>query len=244
MSGISKKQSDEPIFNNWKTRLDAIESLLEIGNPFPDQNGFFDSVWFLWKDRIENGHKEEEKQIQSTYKKWKDQIGHSDDPSFDPDELASDDYWQACRVTNSMYAALVVSMWSKMESFLKSILSICSDALRGKEKKTKEPYKFDEIKKSLKAIGIQVEQCRNYTTVDAIRILNNSYKHSNGHYRPKKNKLHTQIDQDLLSKWKVLKNQNEDEIDYSKLPIQKIVVDCNSFCTDLLERIKAVLASH
>jgi len=45
-----------------------------------------------------------------------------------------------------------------------------------------------------------------YTTADAIRILNNSYKHNNGHYKPEKGKSHIQIDQALLSKWKIFKD--------------------------------------
>ncbi|MBW2149369.1 MAG: hypothetical protein JRI22_20415 [Deltaproteobacteria bacterium] len=241
MADISEKQSTEDPYSNWKTRLGALEILVEIGEPFPDQNHFYDSVWHIWNKRIENGHNEEGKQIQSIYEKWKEQIGYSNDPSLDPDELAGDDYWQTCRVTNSMYAALVVSMWSKMESFLKSIVSICSEALERQEKNNR-PYEFKKILKKLKNFSIQVEQCANYTTVNAIRILNNSYKHSNGRYRPKKGKSYTQIDKDILSKWQILQDQNEDEIGYSKLPIQEIVAECNSFCSDLMKKSKAVLS--
>ncbi|MBW1669070.1 MAG: hypothetical protein JRJ66_13675 [Deltaproteobacteria bacterium] len=242
MTGVSGKQNTEDPYGNWEMVLGALETLLSIGDPFPDQDGFFDSIWRIWKERIENGHNEEEKQIQSMYKEWKEQIGYSNDPSFDPDEWASDDYWQACRVTNSMYAALVVSMWSEMESFLRSIVSICSEALE-KQKKNNEPHQFKEILRKLKNFGIQVDQCANYLTVDAIRILNNSYKHSNGCYRPKEGRPYTRIDQTLISKWKIVKDQNEGEIDYSRLPIQEMVVDCNRFCSDLFGRVKAVLES-
>ncbi|MDP2646833.1 MAG: hypothetical protein Q8P24_18000 [Desulfobacterales bacterium] len=47
------------------------------------------------------------------------QINSSGNTTFDPDDWAGDQYWERCRVTNSMDAALVVAMWSQMERFLK-----------------------------------------------------------------------------------------------------------------------------
>ena len=274
MSSISEKHSEGYHCNNWGVRIGAMEVALQTGNPFPNENCFNDSIWWIWEDRVKNAHNQEEKQIQNRCQERKDQIGYSDDPSFDPDGWAGDEYWETCRVTNSMYAALVVAMWSKIESFLKSMVSICSDAL-GKHNeiletvkkfcedslqrekpnvtldhcikalnKMKDPYKFDEIKKRLRIHGIDVDQCASYTTINAVRILSNSYKHTDGRYRPKTNKAHTQIDQTLLSKWEILKDQNQNEIDYSKLPIQEIVVHSNSFCSDLLGKTKAVLDCH
>lgn len=141
MSDISEKQIDKYLYNNWGIRINAMEIGLQTGNPFPNQDGFNGSIWWVWKNRIENGHNEEKEQIDRMYKKWKKQIGHSDDPSFNPDEWVGDDYWETCRLTNSMYAALVVSIWSETERFLKSIISICFEA-DGKLKKNKEPYQF------------------------------------------------------------------------------------------------------
>lgn len=240
MSGISQKQNDEKFYIDWEMRLDMMEVQLEIGNPFPDQYFFFDSVWHIWKERIEHGHSLEERQIKDIYKKWKEKEEQFDDPSFDPDGWASDDYWQACLVTNAMHAALAVSIWSEMESFLKSLLSICSEA-DGNKVVSRKPYRFNEIEEALKKIGIKIMECDAANRVNAVRILNNSFKHDDGRYKHEKNKSHTQIDQKLLSKWNILKNQNDDEIDYSKLPIQEILKDCNRFCMDLLKKTKAAL---
>ena len=140
MSSISEKHSEGYHCNNWGVRIGAMEVELQTGNPFPNENCFNDSIWWIWEDRVKNAHNQEEKQIQNRWQEWKDQIGYSDDPSFDPDGWAGDEYWETCRVTNSMYAALVVAMWSKIESFLKSMVSICSDAL-GKHNEILETVK-------------------------------------------------------------------------------------------------------
>jgi hypothetical protein len=211
-------------------------------SPFPDEDDFNGSLWWLWEYRIKGAHNSEEEEIHTRYQAWKNQIRNSADSSFNPDEWALDDCWETCRVSNSMYAALVVSIWSGIENFLKSLVSICSETFRkGKEK---EPHEFRKIKEALEKFGLLVERCENCITINAVRILNNSYKHDNGRYRPKAEKPHTQIDQALLSKWKILNDQNQNEIDYSKVPIREILVDCNSFCSDLLSKTKAVLASH
>lgn len=240
MTGISEKQSYEIFYINWETRLDAMKTQLEIGNPFPDQDDFFDSIWHIWKEWIENGQSREENQIQEIYQKWKKQENQFNDPSFDPDGWASDDYWQACRVTNAMHAALLVAIWSEMESFLKSLLTICSEAAGNKDVSNK-PYEFDKIKNVLEKLGIKIMECDAVHTVNAVRILNNSYKHSDGRYRPEIDRPHTQIDQNLLTEWEVLKNHNDDEIDYSKLSIKEILKDCYRFCSDLLKKTEAAL---
>jgi hypothetical protein len=247
MPGDSQKQRFEYRYSDWGIRITTMEVGLRIGNPFPDEDGFYDSVWWLREDRIKTAHDLEEKQIQSRYQEWKNQIRNSDDPSFDPGEWAGDEYWETRRVTNSMYGALVVSIWSGIESFMKITLSVCSEALgKGKKGEDHDSKKLNvnEALKQLKKYGIPVEQCTKYTTANAVRLLNNSYKHDDGHYSPKAGKPHTQIDQAILSKWRILKGQNQDEIDYSKLPIQEIVIDCNSFCSDLLSKTKAVLVRH
>lgn len=213
MSGTLLQQLHE-----WEIRIGAMEIGLQVGNPFPDEGGFYGSLWWLWEDRIKSAQNSEEKEIQTRYQAWKNQLRNSAEVSFDPDEWASDDYWETCRVTNSMYAALVVSIWSQMETFLKSLASICTeasgkridilmevqkfceDSQKGEDPKTtlddcikalnkiKDPYKFDEIKKRFKSPGIEVERCKNYPIVDALRILSNSYKHADGRHRPKENK--------------------------------------------------------
>ena len=240
MTVNSHNQDDDEFCIKWEGRLHIIETQLKMGIPFPEQDFFYDSVWNIWKERIENGHRSEENQIQKIYKEWKEMEPKVNDPSFDQDGWASDEFWQACKVTNAMYAALVVSIWSEMEGFLKKVFSICSEADR-KEETSRKPYEFDKIEKALKVIGIEIMNCDAAHSVNAVRILNNSFKHDDGRYRPDNNKPYSQIEPRLLSKWNILKNHNGDEIDYSKLPIQEIIQDCNSFCMDLINKTKAAL---
>ena len=111
----------------------------------------------------------------------------------------------------------------------------CIKALRGVDAGI--PYAFDKIKNALrKEVGVEVDQCAEYLTVDAVRILNNSFKHNKGRYQPKDGKPHTRIDEAILKKWSILGEHNE--IDYSKLPVKELVVACNGFCADLLDRVE------
>lgn len=243
---------------------------------FSDEDNYCYSRWASWEKRIQQGHTAEEKLIERMYNECKKQP--SSDPFYNPDEWAGEDYMKTCHLTNSMYAALVVSIWSEMEHFLKDIVSLCRKARGNRRKalqKTQQfckdslarklsnatqkttlnscikalkelqagiPYAFDEIKKAIEKEGcVKLTECANYAIVDAVRILNNSFKHSDGCYKPNDTDQHTQIDPALLDRWSVLDERNE--IDYSKLPVKELVVACNSFCSDLLDKLEEVLKS-
>ena len=105
-------------YGEW--RLITMRRFL-LGDVFPDENSFCDSRWGSWNRRIQRAHTAEEKQIERIYNERKKRP--SLDPSYDPDEWAGEDYMETCRLTNSMYAALVVSIWSEMEHFLKDVVS-------------------------------------------------------------------------------------------------------------------------
>jgi len=246
--------------------------LLLLRDVFPDAGNYHDSRWAAWEKRVEQGHATEEKQIGRIHAKRKKHAVSN--RYYDPDELAGEDYWETCRLTNSMYAALIVSIWSEMEHVLKTVTMIsyqalgkrkkallmtqkfCEDSLAGKRPSTTLdgcvkalqklqsgiPYAFREIKAALKKeLDVRIDQCVAYRTVDAIRILNNSFKHSNGCYRPESGKRQTQIDKALLKKWAIIGQR--DEIDYSKLPVKKLVVACNAFCADLFAKVDDVLTT-
>ena len=104
----------------------------------------------------------------------------------------------------------------------------------------RSPYKFHEFKVFLKnEVGIDVEQCVDCRIVNAIRILNNSFKHNNCRYKPEPKEPHTVIDGALLKRWQILKPS--DDIDYSKLPLKELVIACHVFCDDLLKKTVAAL---
>lgn len=270
MAGNPKKRTLKrpPV---WRMRSIALRRFL-LGDVFPDEDSFYESRWGSWERRIQRAHTAEEKQIERRYNERKKQP--SLDPFYDPGEWAGEDCMETCRLTNSMYAALVVSIWSEMEHFLKDVvllcyqalekrktalqetLKFCEDSLAGRKPKVKLasciralkeldagiPYAFDEIRKVLKReVGVEVEQCAGYKTADAVRILNNSFKHNQGHYQPEDGMPHTWIDETLLKRWSILNERGE--IDYSRLPVKELVVTCNGFCADLLNRVDIQLES-
>lgn len=223
------------------SNFDKIQSLqfvfLVLGDTFPNKHGYDSSVWADWECRIKEGHESEENSIAEKVKQWKLPIGSEDWP-FDPGDWITDAYWQNCRLTNSMYASMVVSLWSDVEHFLKSLLKTYHKILIAQI----DRWSFDKIIKGYqKGPYINLEKLESYSILNAIQILNNSFKHNDGYYKPCKGK-HTQISQDLLNEWVILSDNNE--IEYSKLPIKKLVLACNVFATDLLNKTKSKLKEN
>ncbi len=241
-----------------------------------DELDYDASDWAAWVKRIEAGHKEEEQYIERQQKKWEAKyakIQKNADETYQDDYLA-EEYSRICGLTNAMYGALTVSLWSELESFLVGICRACYWALEKKEtalktvsdfcnktldkaideqelsssiKKLKNlrggiPYRIGDIKYSLKNdLKIDLEQITDYAIIDAIRILNNSFKHNRGWYKPKQNRPDTHISQVLLRQWGI---EEKKEIDYSKLPIKNLVLGSSAFRKELLERVERELANR
>ena len=105
------------------------------------------------------------------------------------------------------------------------------------------PYEFGKVKDfSRETMNVDLCALPEYPTVDAIRILNNSFKHNDGVYRPDPARSHTQIDEGLLNRWQILDNNNK--IAFSKLPIEELVVGCNTFCSGVLTTTEAAIRSN
>jgi len=250
----------------WMLRLHL------LGNKFLGPGDIYHgSIWHTWETRIQDGHKAEEHYIETRYEKRKSDLKQVDNPYFDPDQEAGEDYADTCQVTDAMYAALVVALWAEMEHFMKFMVKSCQDAVGirklaiekmakycdevlNKKKPTSKVehlakqlnkvhaslYKFDDLKSAVKeTTSVNVEKCAAYPTVDAIRILNNSFKHSKGHYLPEDDKPFTAISKSLMSKWNIVNEHAR--IEYSKLNIQELATACNSFCADLLGKVKVKL---
>ena len=240
-------------------------------HPFPDDQQYPTSVWQLWEDRIQKGHESEAKRLREITENLR--IGREPEEWMDePDDRFVDEVHQMELLTDAMYAALVVALWSHMESFLKQAIGMCNQALKTREKaltmtrdfceaallhteppvdigvrikalrgmQSGVPYSFDEIRKAIKsATDVELGTCADYATVDAIRVLNNSFKHSHGEYRPEKDKPHTQIAKPLLKAWSV--SGKGGEICFAKLPIKDLIAACHVFCVDLLLRLEKEL---
>jgi hypothetical protein len=120
----------------------------------------------------------------------------------------------------------------------KETLDDCMKAL--KELQPGIPHAFDDIQKVLKReLGVELCKCSTYDTIDAIRILNNAFKHSRGRYEPAPDRSRAQINAGLLKRWEIIDDRKE--IDYSNLPIEELVGACHEFCNELLGMIEAAI---
>jgi hypothetical protein len=228
--------------------IDLMDLFLETGEPFPNEDSFPDSVWAIWENRIKNAHDEEAKNISDFKKTWSDR-------DLDFDDWAGEEYGQRCLVSNSMYAALIVSIWAKTEEFLNDVVRDIQRQKAGEGIKDEDKeYRIKNLHCAFKQCGINIYECVNYDVVNAVRIVNNSFKHKNGIYVEQKQKNHDKIDGSLKKDWEkinILKKlsasnkkgysvSEEDryEIDYTRLSIQKIIPKFNSFCRDLLGKAR------
>jgi len=229
----SKQQGQQAL--KWKRKLVFVQRYWK--DKFHSKDDYDFSVWAMWESRIRKGHKEEENLIAKAANRRESSLTE-EQKELMPDDMFADDYWHNLELTNAMYAALVVSLWSSIEGFLKDLACVCK---RARPSKKKLSYKFGPIKQFFKEeIGIDLEKLSRYSIVDAIRILNNSFKHSEGFYRPESGKPYTHIAPKLLTKWECISKRFVDpkEIDYTKLPIRELVIDCNLFFQSLLSAVK------
>lgn len=196
---------------------------------------YHESIWAKWERRIKKAEKEDIKYLENKEIQFRNLITEkSNHPSeYDLGEILSEDAWEAYRLYNNMYAALIVSIWSDMESFFKNLIHHCSEELNISQK---APYQFEGIKKFFKNnFSIRLGNLKSYSIIDAIRIINNSYKHNKGKYKPISSKPQTIIDGNLLNNWNIKRDSN---IDYTKLPIKNLIISCSEFLQDLVKLVK------
>ena len=146
--------------------------------------------------------------------------------------------YQASEVSNAMHAAVIVSMWAGMETELNQLIGICNRALNTNG----EAYPFKKAKAFFyESLSIDISQVSEYYIIQAVHILNNSFKHDNGRYEPDQNRPHTQIDPSLTTQFKITANN---PIDYSALPLRDLLDSSNCFVKELIEKIKEYLRDN
>ncbi len=211
----------------WKHHLKGME-IISIDNTFP--NSYNGSIWAAWENRIKKGRDNEEKILSEFIEKSKNE-------NF-PDDWYSEDYYRLSRITKSMYAALIVSMWAELEFFFKGLIRICSEYLKNGVSDDKL-HKACVIKDYFKKVGIKLDEIKELNTVNAIRILNNAFKHNNGSYELNKKNPCDNINEELCEKWYI--DARNVEIDYSRIPINELVLACNTFCCELINKVESTL---
>jgi len=153
-------------------------------------------------------------------------------------------------LTNILALYLEAEAYQYKESRLQKVEQFCHDSLAGKQTtvdvrdciealravQVVVPFEFDKIKEALKKQArVDTEHCKGYNVVNAIRIMNNSFKHASGRYRQEKG----QIDKSLLARWAIVDKRNQ--IDYTQIRVKETIEACNAFCRDLLSRVEEKL---
>lgn len=205
----------------WKDTLRFLQAGLM--DTFPTPATYEHSQWSRWVKRIELGAGEEHAMAeglrspspQETYEAFE----------FDP---VTERHAETHYLTQSMYAALIVCIWSQVERFILEVVTACEKAVPAASNK-KHNLDFSSV-------GVISETLTAFSTINATRILNNSFKHSNGNYVPGP-QSYEQIEVDLLNRWGI--NPDGGAIAYETLPVEEIVVACNAFCDDLAKSVES-----
>jgi hypothetical protein len=251
--------SDRKRLNVSKIRFNMLESLL-LNDTFPPKAGYHESKWAAWGSRIEKGHKEEAKSISEWAKKYESSDNSSDWIDDDYWRLANITNAMYAALVVAIWADMEHMLKSiaetcfyvlkKKEKALRKTEKFCQDVLTSKKdisglsaciKDLKAlqagiPYQFGEIKAFFKKeLSINFENLPDYNIIDAIRILNNSFKHSNGRYVPEKGKPQTKIEKSLCNNWKI---KEVEDIPYSELPIADLASSCHNFCSELMTQVQ------
>jgi hypothetical protein len=208
----------------WK----MLQNILEESSreAFPNENEYPASHWASWERRIRDGEKFEEKAISRRAREISRRSGNAIDISDHVEDIQ-----HTRHVSVTMYGALFVALWAKMEDCLNAVVRVGRMA---KSEHHKKDYKFRELKTELeKLIDKKLTDCHDFKMVDAIRILNNSFKHDDGRYKPLSGKDYTQIDEKLLLAWGMEKSE---QISFGKLPIRDLAIACNAFLSDLWKK--------
>lgn len=196
--------------------------------PFPlNDEEYYDSTWCQWIERIQEGQRHEQERIE----KWVDQCGDV--------ELFAEDFLIAEEVSEIMYAALTVAIWSNIESFIKKTICMCETILKQKRPNLDKIRRMNIVKcdeylnDSNINVNLQSLQC--YDFVNAARIISNCFKHNNGKYIEKSNNEKDKIEEALKREWDL---ECGKRIVYRKINFHELIINCGLFCNDLKGHFK------
>jgi len=230
---MTKKPTHKP--PPWKAQLRMQK--LRIDNLFPDKTFYYESIWADWEQRIDKGHKAEESVLRERVKTF-DAL--PDAMRNEVQESAVDDYGRTCELTYNMRAAVVVCLWSNIESFFKEIILVYCKVLPQIPNK-ENPFGMTELigfcRKNLRT---KLDSVPNYPVINAIRILNNAYKHNNSFYQHSADKPWENIDAALLHDWGIRKNE---QVDFTNIPLKELTTAPKAFFHELLQTVQEELTA-
>lgn len=248
MAGEWRKEYERERRLFWKRRIQLSKHFVE--RAFPSE--FFCSLWDEWIERIKAGQQREVERLEKLAEEYKGFEPHPDDPPWDPMEDLSEDYHESVRVSQSMYAALVVALWAEVERLLKDHVGFARYALQEfgivpseSEKKIRKQFDADPYDKKgisdwlREFTALDISALPRHPEIDAVRILNNSFKHSESKYKPEEGKPWTQIESSVLASLACI--GPEGKIDYSEVPFEQLVSACRDYCTALSDELVQAL---
>lgn len=217
----SRRAKLQKNYNKWLTSR-LLENLLPT-----DENDFYGSAFHSWIERIENGKKKELEWLEKHLRNI-------------PDEYIDDyaeDISKADALSDDMYAALLVNIWSTFETMFSNCIKAWN--IDATSPLNRDMHRIKVVKETFTDdFSIPFENSVKYKYANAVRCMANSYKHNNGRYHPDNNP----IDQSLLTAWDITEGK---KIEYSNLPIFEILTSCGSYAGSLLEELSVKISeSH
>lgn len=207
----------------------------ECENTFPGKQFFYESMWASWLSKINDGEKHDEAYFTQRLKDAEEFIASEEgkDSGDAIGDILNDEYYENHIVHNNIYSALVVSIWSKCELTLNRLSRLCTDQLKCNPPKG---FQYDNQKAFFKdELGIKFSSLQSNPEVNAIRILNNIYKHQDG-YCNKTN--FNKITKGIATRWKI---ELDRKVDYTILPIQDFLEHCHTFFEQLCANSKKIV---
>lgn len=195
---------------------------------------YWESTYYNWLERIKSGEEDE--------LKWLKKLPEEKLDDENGDFLYPDVVMEARGLSSTMYAAFLVSLWSDVEHFLKNSCKVCKNLSKcNKKNLDKKCWKFRELKKCLKkGIDFDSEKHSDYNMINAVRILNNEFKHNTGYYSGKEKKDYDKMNKDLCIKWNI---KEDERVDYAKLPHKELIFACGRFCDDIAKKLISAIKS-
>lgn len=204
--------------NIWKMILS--HNMLPVS-----EDEFYGFEWHEWLDRINAGFELEKKRIKK--------LANGANQQYI--ETLGEDYYQAEEISNNMYAALIVSVWAKVENFLWTLYRYCKYyGLPSIGKKKAKINIGDYAKYFDDNLGIVLQSIKNGKEANFLRIASNAFKHSNGLYHPDG----YPVAKMLATKWKISKGH---PIKYITLPIKELILGAGAFCATLYKKTEKAL---
>ena len=207
----------------WMLLLEAFRSYSRV---------YFEREFAQWEQRIREPHDSELDQIDKAYEEEKSKLEpRIIEAGYDLDDIYSDRYFEELILANKMYAALIVALWSYMESSLSTLANI-SQSSTGRDNSRAE-RRFDRLMALFGEIFSKdiSSCCTSYGVMNSTRLLCNAFKHNEGKCDSNN---YDKLDENVKRMANIQPNK---EIDYKELDIQALVNGCRDSIDWIVQEI-------